>query len=100
MVIVAGHIKVDSEQRGSDLAGSVSVVEKARHADGCLDCAITADLVHPARVNLSDRWEPQAAVKACRRRAPKNKQHAAMRLVSVADYDIADVRPLFGEGRA
>ena len=100
MVIVAGHIKVDSEQRGSDLAGSVSVVEKARHADGCLDCAITADLVDPGRVNLSERWEPQAAVKAFRRRAPKSKQHAAMRSVSVADYDIADVRPLLGEGRA
>ena len=30
MVIVAGHITVDPEQRESLLAGSVSVVEKAR----------------------------------------------------------------------
>jgi hypothetical protein len=28
MVIVAGHITVEPEQRGSYLAGSVSVVEK------------------------------------------------------------------------
>jgi quinol monooxygenase YgiN len=39
MVIVAGHITVDPEQRESYLAGSMSVVEKARRADGCLDFA-------------------------------------------------------------
>jgi quinol monooxygenase YgiN len=39
MVSVAGHITVDPEQRESCLAGSMSVVEKARRADGCLDCA-------------------------------------------------------------
>ena len=43
MVIVAGHITVDPERRESYLAGSMSVVEKARRADGCLDFAITAD---------------------------------------------------------
>jgi hypothetical protein len=36
MVIVAGHITVDPEQRESYLAGCMSVVEKARRADGCL----------------------------------------------------------------
>jgi hypothetical protein len=61
------------------------VVEKARRADGCLDFAITADLLDPGRVNLC---------------APRNKQGAAMLSVSVAEYDIADVRPLFGKGRA
>jgi quinol monooxygenase YgiN len=40
MVIVAGHITVDPEQRESYLAGCVSVVEKARRADGCLDLAL------------------------------------------------------------
>jgi quinol monooxygenase YgiN len=63
MVIVAGHIAVDPERRESYLAGSMSVVEKARRADGCLDFAITADLLDPGRVNLFERWESQAAVK-------------------------------------
>jgi quinol monooxygenase YgiN len=40
MVIVAGHITVDPEQRESYLTGCVSVVEKARRAAGCLDFAI------------------------------------------------------------
>jgi quinol monooxygenase YgiN len=100
MVVVAGHIAVDPERRESYLAGSMSVVEKARRADGCLDFAITADLLDPGRVNLFERWEPQAAVKTFRRRAPRNKQGAAMLSASVAEYDIADVRPLFGNGKA
>jgi quinol monooxygenase YgiN len=49
MIIVAGHITVDPEQRESYLAGCMSVVEKARRADGCLDFAITADLLDPER---------------------------------------------------
>lgn len=100
MVIVAGHITVDPEQRESYLAGSMSVVQEARRADGCLDFAITADLLDPGRVNLFERWESQAAVETFRRRGPSNKQRAAMLSVSVAEYDIADVRPLFGKGRA
>jgi quinol monooxygenase YgiN len=64
MLIVAGHITVDPEQRESYLAGFMRVVEKARRADGCLDFAITT------------------------------------RSVSVAEYDVGDVRPLFGKGGA
>ena len=100
MVIIAGHITVDPEQRESYLAGSVSVVEKARRADGCLDFAITADLLDPGRVNLFERWESQAAVETFRRSAPRNKHGTGMLSVSIAEYDIADVRPLFGKGRA
>jgi quinol monooxygenase YgiN len=99
MVIVAGHITVDAEQRESYLAGCVGVVEKARRADGCLDFAITADLIDPGRVNVFERWESQADVKTFRRRGPSKKQGAAMLSASVAEYDITDVRPLFGKGR-
>jgi quinol monooxygenase YgiN len=71
VVIVGGRITVEPEQRESYLAGCMSVVERARRADGCLDFAITADLLDPGRVNLFERWESQAAVKAFRRSAPQ-----------------------------
>jgi quinol monooxygenase YgiN len=100
MVIVPGHITVDPAQRESYLAGSVSVVENARRADGRLDFSVTADLRDPGRVNLFERWESQAAVKAFRRSGPSNKQRAAMLSASVAEYDIADVRPLVRKGKA
>jgi quinol monooxygenase YgiN len=100
MVIVAGDVAVEPQQRESYLAGCVSVVERARGAAGCLDFAITADLIDPGRVNIFERWESQAAVEAFRRSAPRNKQGGAMLSASVAEYDIADVRHLFGERTA
>ena len=100
MVIVAGHITVEPRERESYVAGCVSVVEQARGAAGCLDFAITADLVDSGRVNIFERWESQAAVDAFRGSGPSDEQGAAMLSASVAEYDIADVRPLFGEGTA
>ena len=41
MVIVAGHVTVDPEQRESYLAGCMSVVEKARRGDGCLSVSVS-----------------------------------------------------------
>ena len=100
MVIVAGHITVEPQQREAYLAGCVSVVEQARRAAGCLDIAITADSVDPSRVNIFERWESQAALDTARANAPGFEQAEAMFSVSVADYDVADVRPLFGGGTA
>ena len=100
MVIVAGHITVEPEKCESYLAGCVSIVKRARSLAGCLDFAITADLVDPGRVNIFERWESQAALNTARGNAPGFEQAEAMLSVSVADYDVADVRPLFGGGTA
>ncbi len=100
MVIVAGHVTVEPELRESYLAGCVRIVERARGADGCLDFAMTADLIDPGRVNIVERWASQAAVKAFRKRAPRIKSAPAMLSGSVAEYDVADVRSLFAKGTA
>ena len=94
MVIVAGHITVEPQQRESYLAGCVSVVERARRAAGCLDFTITADLVDPGRIDVFERWESREAVQAFRGAGPSEEQSAAMLSASVAEYDVADVRPL------
>jgi quinol monooxygenase YgiN len=100
MVIVAGHVTVEPEQRETYLAGCVSVVELARSTAGCLDFAITADLIEPGRVNIFERWESQAAVETFRSGGPSDQQGPAMLSASVTEYDIADVRPLFEDGTA
>ena len=100
MVIVAGHIMVEPQQRDSYLAGCVSIVEQARRADGCLDFAISADLLDPGRINIFERWASQAAVETFRSSGPSDDQSAAMLSASVEEYDIAEVRPLFGESTA
>ncbi|WP_030177457.1 putative quinol monooxygenase [Spirillospora albida] len=94
MVIVAGHIVVEPHRRDAYLAGCVSVVEQARRADGCLDFAVTADLIDAGRVNVFERWESRAAVEAFRGSGPTDDQTAEIQAASVAEYDIADVRSL------
>jgi quinol monooxygenase YgiN len=94
MVIVAGHIIVDPQQREAYLADCVTVVEQARRAPGCLDFSITADLVDTGRIVIFERWESQAAVEAFRGSGPSDEQSAAILAASVAEYDVADVRSL------
>lgn len=94
MVIVAGHLIVDPDERESYLAGCVDVVEQARRAPGCLDFAISADLLDAGRIDIFERWESQAAVEAFRGQGPSDDQSAMIRSASVSEYDVADVRPL------
>ncbi len=62
-----------------------------------LKCAVNADLVDPGRVNIFERWESQAALETFRSSGPDTEQRPAMLTVSVQEYDIADVRPVFGK---
>ena len=93
MVIVAGQLVVDPEQRARYLATCTDVVEQARRAAGCLDFAISADLVDASRINVFERWESRAAVKAFRGSGPSDEQRDAMLSASVSEYDV-DVRSL------
>lgn len=95
MVIVAGHIMVAPEERESYLAGCVTIVEQARSAPGCLDFAITADLLDAGRIDIFERWESRSAVEAFRGNGPGEEQSAAILAASVSEYDVADIRTLF-----
>jgi quinol monooxygenase YgiN len=97
MVIVAGHIVVEAWRREAYLAECVRVVELARQADGCIDYALSPDLIEPGRINILERWESQEAVEAFRGGGPSEEQGAAIVSASVAEYDVADVRILSGE---
>jgi quinol monooxygenase YgiN len=94
VVIVAGHVVVDPQQRDGYLSGCVEVVRQARRAAGCLDFSLSADLLEPGRVNIFERWESRAAVEAFRGGGPSDEQGAAIRAASVAEYDVGDERRL------
>ncbi|MYR05474.1 antibiotic biosynthesis monooxygenase [Gordonia sp. SID5947] len=96
MVIVAGHITVEPEHRETYLAGCVTVVEKARRTEGCLDFAIDPDLLDSVRINILERWRSRADVEAFRGSGPGDDQGAAIRSASVAEYEVGDVRLLSG----
>ena len=94
MVIVAGHLLVDADERDAYLAGCREVVEQARSTEGCLDFSITADLLDPRRVNVYERWESTDAVEAFRGEGPSADQLAAIRSASVAEYGAVEERLL------
>ncbi|WAC55595.1 putative quinol monooxygenase [Gordonia sp. SL306] len=96
MLIVAGHITVDPDQREIYLAGCVRVVEQARRTSGCHDFIIDPDLLDSGRINIFERWESQADVEAFRGGGPSDDQGAAIRSASVTEYEIGEVRPLSG----
>jgi len=91
-VIVAGHLMVDSDARDDYLAGCLDVVRQARDTPGCLDFAISADVLDPGRVNVYERWVSRAAVEAFRGSGPSDDQGAALLWASVAEYDVAAER--------
>lgn len=94
MVIVAGHIIVDPQERATYLEGCVGIVRAARSAQGCLDFAISADPVEPGRLNIFERWESRAAIEEFRGSGPSDEQGAAMREAVVAEYDVMHARNL------
>jgi quinol monooxygenase YgiN len=94
MVIVTGHLIVDPSQRDEYLFGCVDVVRDGRAAAGCLDFALSADLIDPGRVNILERWESVAAVEAFRGSGVDGEQGAAIITASVAEYDVSVTRNL------
>jgi quinol monooxygenase YgiN len=94
MVIVAGYLIVEPLQRDSYLVGCKTVVERARSTPGCLDFAISADLLDPSRIDIFERWESRAAVDAFRGSGPSDEQQGSIMSASVSEYDVAGKRRL------
>lgn len=94
MLIVSGHLSVEPTQRASYLEGCRRVVELARAAAGCLDFAISPDLLDDGRVNVYERWAARGDVEAFRGSGPAGDQQAALLGASIAEYDVAGSRSL------
>ncbi|MBX9638712.1 MAG: antibiotic biosynthesis monooxygenase [Mycobacteriaceae bacterium] len=94
MVIVAGFIVVNPLQREGYLANCAEVTRQARRTPGCLDFAITADPLDPARVDIFELWTSQAAADAFRGSGPGGEQQDAIVSGCVCEYDVTDERRL------
>ena len=88
MIIVAGSLLVDPEAREDYLDGCRSVVETAREASGCLDFALSSDLVEPGRINVYERWDSAEALERFRGEGPPSEQLAELREIRVRDYEV------------
>jgi quinol monooxygenase YgiN len=92
MIIVAGSLIVDPRDRDAYLDGCVAVVEAARAAPGCLDFALSPDLLDDERINVFERWECEDDLERFRGSGPDDAQRAVLRDVRVAEYTVPSPR--------
>ncbi|MFG3662119.1 putative quinol monooxygenase [Streptomyces sp. NPDC047706] len=91
MIIIAGKLWVDAAERDACLAGCSEAVEQARAAAGCLDFALSADLVEPDRINVYERWETDEALARFRGAGPEPEHAAQIRDAEVSKFRISAV---------
>lgn len=94
MIVVSGHLHVDPDGRASYLDGCHDVVRQARAAPGCLDFALSADLLDPGRINVLERWETLADVEAFRGSGPSGDQTAQIRQADVRQFEVVSTELL------
>lgn len=70
MIVVAGHLELEPNDRDAFVVDAVTSVELARATPGCLDFSVSADPVDPMRVNVLERWESVEALLAFRGNGP------------------------------
>lgn len=90
MIVVAGALYVAASGRAAYLDGCRAVVEQARAAEGCLDFALSADLVDARRINVFERWTTREALDAFRGSGPSDEQNDAIQDADVREYVVGD----------
>jgi quinol monooxygenase YgiN len=88
VIIVAGSMHLDAGARDSYLDGCREVVAAAREAPGCLDFALSPDLLEPDRINVYERWESNEDLERFRGSGPSGDQLAQLREIRVTEYDV------------
>ena len=100
MVIVAGTLKVDPDQRDAFIAGRMDGMRVTRAEPGCLEYTFSADPTDPGRIMLMERWASQqdlaAHLAAAKARPPSSGGAVKPKGASVFVYDVTGERPLGG----
>lgn len=91
MIIVSGKLYVAADARDGYLAGCRKAVELARAAPGCLDFALSADLIEPDRINVYERWQSDEDLERFRGTGPDAEQMTQIRAAEVLRYRISGV---------
>ena len=90
MIIVAGALIVEPGGRAAYLEGCLGVVEAARRADGCLDYALSSDLLEPDRINVYELWASEEELQEFRGSGPDAGQTAALEEIRVDEYAVVE----------
>jgi quinol monooxygenase YgiN len=90
MIIVAGALTVNPEGRDAYLEGCANVVAVARQAQGCLDFALSPDLLEPGRINVYERWASEEDLHRFRGSGPDDGQRAVLLDIQVNEWDVLE----------
>ena len=66
MLIIAGNLILDPDDRDRFLVANADVVVFARAAPGCLDFVQAADPIDAGRINVFERWDSEEQLLAFR----------------------------------
>ena len=88
MIIVAGHLRVQPEDRDELLARSLPSVETARSTEGCLDFALAPDPVDSGRVNVFERWVDRQSLERFRADGPDGDLGDLIAAFEVGEYEV------------
>ena len=91
MLIIAGSLSVDPEDRDAFLALNRDVVERARQALGCFDFVQAADPVDPSRINIFERWDTEEHLLAFRGAGQPESDSPPIQSAAVKRYVISSV---------
>ena len=89
MIIVAGQLRVEPDDREEYLAAVGAVTRLARGAPGCLDFVQAADPLDPARINIYERWIDDQHLEAFRNSGGPETPVPPVRSADVRKYRIA-----------
>jgi hypothetical protein len=93
----SGHANVQPDQRDDYLAAFADLVRRARRAPGCLDVAVTADVLDPGRVYVYERWESWPHLSAWREVASAPDVDIEVTDADIAMWDAAGQRSPFDQ---
>ena len=93
MLIIAGSLVLNPDDRAAFLAANADAVVQARRAEGCLDFVQAADPLDPARVNIFERWDTEEHLLAFRGAGQPATDSPPIESADVMRYTISSVGP-------
>lgn len=90
MIIIAGHLRVEADQRAAYLSAVAGVAVQARELPGCHDFVQAPDPTDPERINIFERWDDDAALMAFRESG--SDDHGAAATPAILEADVSKYR--------
>jgi quinol monooxygenase YgiN len=101
MIVIAGHVALDPQQREPAIAAAREMMAETRKEKGCISYTFSADLDEPGRFRIFEEWESDEALRAHfasphMARFQKAVGGLGVREMAVQRYEVAKVGPLRG----